>query len=462
MKRIKSLGVAMLSLSFLWGVAFTSAQAGVLDPLLRDAMRQLGEGEKIAVIVQMADEADLQDATAGIPAADRAARGQAVIEALQEVAAATQGGLLAFLQQEQAVGNVERFRPLWISNVVAVTATAEVVRAIAARPEVAVVRQDRVIQLPTPVPGPQESAVNAAEWNIAKVNAPQVWATFNMGEGTVVGVLDTGFDPNHPDFANWRGGTNSWLDAVNGLPNPYDDNGHGSHTTGTAVGGAAGGTDIGMAPKAQFIACKAFNAFGGASSTDILECMQWMLDPDGNPSTADFPTVVNNSWGTAPGCFTDFLPAVNAWVAAEIFPSFSAGNSGPGSTTGGSPAVYTPSFAVGATDINDVIASFSSRGPSSCDGTIFPEVTAPGVNIKSAKPRGGYQNKSGTSMAAPHVTGCVALMRSKSPGISVVGITRRLIRKAVDLGTRGPDNNYGWGRLDCFGAVSITTSASGE
>lgn len=455
-------------LSLAWGIlvgalfgAFTAggALAGVLEPELAAELQTLKAQDKAGVVVFMKEQADLSRVTS--LSQTKAERRQAVIEALQRVAA-TQAPVLALLAPAQARGVVEDLKSFWIFNGFSMKAPKAVILAVAARPEVAVVVKDRIVQLPPPLPGTEEVGIQAAEWNIAKIRAPEVWALGFKGSGVVVAGIDTGVFKDHPDLVNqYRGGTNSWLDAVNGQPNPYDDNGHGTHTMGTIVGRNAGGSDIGVAPLAQWIACKGLNAQGSGTSSQLLTCMQWVLDPDGNPSTDDAPDVVNNSWGTGPGCFRVFEPAVHAWLFAGIFPNFSAGNAGPGSRTGGSPAVYPYSFAVGATDISDVIASFSSRGPSSCDRTTFPEVTAPGVNVRSAVPPGscelcdpsGYRNLSGTSMAAPHVAGCVALMLSAKQGLPHFPWVI-LEATAQDLGPSGPDNTYGFGRIDCLAAVN--------
>lgn len=437
------------------GLLAVGALAGVLEPELAAELERLGAGEKASVIVLLKEQADL--ASIVTPIQVKAERSKAVIEALQTVAATTQPPVLTALAQ--AKGAVEALKRFWIFNGFSVKATKAVILAVAARPDVAVIVKDRLVQLPPLVSG-EEGSATEAEWNIAKIRAPEVWAMGFRGAGVVVGHIDTGVFKDHPDLVNqYRGGNNSWFDAVNGQPDPYDDHGHGTHTMGTAVGGNTGGTDIGVAPDAQWIACKAFDAGGDGTTTDILECMEWVMDPDGNPGTDDAPDVVNNSWSSDdPGCDRTYELAVNAWVAAGIFPAFAAGNFGPRRKTGGNPAVYSRSFAVGATDINDNIAFFSSRGPSSCDRTIFPEVTAPGVGIRSAWKDGGYRVLSGTSMATPHGTGCVALMLNARPGPGgsgqIDGLRTALMETAVDRGFPGPDNRYGFGRLDCLGAVN--------
>ncbi|MDH3281769.1 MAG: S8 family serine peptidase [Gammaproteobacteria bacterium] len=224
---------------------------------------------------------------------------------------------------------------------------------------------------------------------------------------------------------------------------------------------------MGVAPGARYISCKAFNAGGSGSSTDILQCMQWFTDPDGNPGTADYPDVVNNSWSSGSSCNTTFTGGVQAWRALGIFPAFANGNLGPGVGSAASPGQNPESFGVGATDIRDVIASFSGRGPSSCDGTISPEVSAPGVNIRSAINGGGYADFNGTSMGTPHVAGCIALIRSAAdldgacgiPGISWESFL--LTRFATDLGAPGPDNAYGAGRINCAAPVLVARIIDG-
>jgi subtilisin family serine protease len=448
-----------------FSIAVTSTHAASIGSSLTDAMRNAADSDKISVLIELRSRANVESAAASVAGSDRNARSAAVIGALRSTADASQRGLLDYLGRQEAAGGAEEITAFWIVNVVSARATPSVIAAVAARPEVASVTLDETITLPPVQPGADEPTVDAAEWGISRVGAPIVWSFLGTrGEGAVVGILDSGVDPDHPDLLN---GPDAWFDAVNGLPTPYDDNNHGSHVTGTSVGGNAGGSDIGVAPGARYISCKAFNAGGSASSIDILECMQWFTDPDGNPGTADYPDVVNNSWSSGSSCSTTFSGSVQAWRALGIFPAFAAGNSGPGVGSIASPGQNPESFAVGATDITDTIASFSGRGPSSCDGTIAPEVSAPGVNIRSAVDGGGYANFNGTSMATPHVAGCVALIRSAAdldgacgiPGISWESFL--LSRFATDLGTPGPDNAYGAGRINCAAPVLLARILDG-
>lgn len=449
-EKLSTVFATLLPLLLLSGVAW----AQKVHPKVEDELKALPPGGKLSVIVVLSDRTDL-NAVLQKAGKKRSDRRRAVIEALKKKAAATQPPILALLTRWKTEGRVDRFHPFWIINGFEVTGTASVIRQLAAMREVLTIEPNLVVSVPPLAPAAAEAPAATSEWNIAKIRAPEVWALGFQGQGTVVGGIDTGVLLTHPDLeSRWRGGSNSWLDVINGRDTPYDDNGHGTHTIGTAVGGSAGGTNIGVAPGAAWIACKFLRSSGSGTFFGAFLCMQWMLDPDDNPATDDAPDVVNNSWGTSPGCFLVVDDVVRAWRAAGIVPVFAAGNSGPGAETGGTPAVYPESFAVGATDVNDVIVDFSSRGPSSCDNTIFPEVSAPGRRVKSAYNNGGYAIASGTSMAAPHVAGAVALLRNADPSLTVDQIESLLKSKAVDLGETGPDNAYGFGRIDAFAAVA--------
>jgi hypothetical protein len=266
------------------------------------------------------------------------------------------------------------------------------------------------------------------------------------------GDTGAGFDHNY-----------HWFDATSGRTIPYDDNGHGTHTMGTILGDDGAGNQIGVAPGARWIAVKAFNATGIGSSTDLHEAFQWVLAPcdstGQNCDPARAPRIVSNSWGSRDGSRTEFLPDLQALRAAGIWPVFSAGNSGPAAGTVGSPGSFAESFAVGATNSRDQLATFSSRGPSPLTPEVKPDVVAPGVEVRSSLNDGDYAQFSGTSMACPHVAGLGALLLSAEPSLTLDQIEDLVTTTAVDLGNPGPDTAYGYGRIDALAVVQRLLSS---
>jgi len=356
-----------------------------------------------------------------------------------------------------------------------VTGDRAVVDALAARPEVARIEPNHTYELHQSA-GPQ-AVIDAIEWGVADIGADHVWNVFGVFGGRItVASIDTGVEFTHPALVrqyrgNLGGGVfdhnHNWFDpaGICPAPAPCDNNSHGTHVTGTMVGDDGAGNQIGVAPRARWIAAKGCE-FGSCSLASLLASGQWMLAPTdlagANPKPALAPHVVNNSWGGSGGDLF-YQGIINAWVAAGIFPVFSAGNSGPGCGSTGSPGDNIPAYAAGAYNIAHAIAPFSSRGPSAVDGvTVKPNVSAPGVNVRSSVPGGGYASFSGTSMAAPHVSGTVALIWSANPAktLGQVALTRKIIdATATDVndltcgGVPANNNVWGQGRLDAFDAV---------
>jgi subtilisin family serine protease len=297
------------------------------------------------------------------------------------------------------------------------------------------------------------------EPNLIAIGAPDLWSLGFYGQEVVIASMDTGVDVNHPDLGSrWRDGNNSWYDPYNQHPTiPTNLDGHGTMTMGVMVGGDAGGTSIGVAPAAQWIGVKIFNDRGRSIATAIHKGFQWLLDPDGNPATAEAPEVINNSWSYGgPGCNLEFQPDLQALRAAGILPIFAAGNFGPRSSTSVSPANYPEALAVGATDSNRLIYANSSWGSSACgeSSTIYPEIVAPDVDIQTTDLYGLYSNATGTSLSAPHVSGASALLLSSYPNLSADQIGYALLQSASDLGDLGPDNTFGFGGLDVLTAFN--------
>ena len=439
-------------------------------------MQQLEVGETARFVVEFTARPDLTKASA---IAGFTARGQAVVDALQKVAQSSQR------QAERVVaargGTAESF---WFRNVMIVEGDAALVDALSRVAGVKEIRPERIYPLVRPVARTEaiEVAVGSPEWGVAKIGADQVWAEGILGGGVVVANIDTGVDYTHPALAaQYRGNAGggvfvhdyNWWDPTGICGDaPCDNAEHGTHTMGTMVGGDGPGPltpDVGVAPGAQWIAAKGCEDFG-CSEQALLSSGQWILAPTDlngdNPDPSRRPDIVNNSWGSGPGD-TFYLETVQNWRAAGIIPVFSSGNPGSFCGEGGSPGDYLESFSVGATDIDDVIADFSGRGPSAF-GKVNPDVSAPGVSVTSSVPGGGYATFSGTSMAAPHVAGSLALMLSASPDLiaDVAGATGSLAATAVDIidltcggdDDGDPNNVYGEGRIDALAAVQLVAT----
>ncbi|WP_175991103.1 S8 family peptidase [Bacillus sp. Marseille-Q1617] len=420
-----------------------------------------------------------------------------VVSELRATALETQAEVKKYLNKEKKSGAVKNVKDFYVVNGMAVTSTKEVMEKIAKFPEVAKILPNETRQLIQPVKaeGSQaaldvkkaEKADNkpaSIEWNIEQIGAPAVWDMGIDGAGTVVASIDTGVQWNHPALKEKYRGFDpqnpdtpenefNWFDATAGQGTPYDDQGHGTHVTGTMVGSEPDGNNqIGVAPGAKWIAVKAFTANGG-TDVDLLAAGEWILAPtdaEGNPHPEMAPDVVNNSWGGGPGLDEWYRPMVNAWRAAEIFPEFSAGNTtlfnpgGPGSVA--TPANYPESFATGATDSSNNLAGFSLQGPSPYD-EVKPEISAPGVNIRSSVPGSNYEGGwNGTSMAGPHVSAVAALLRQVNSDLTVDDIEEILMATAIPLtdGTfpESPNNGYGHGLVNAFDAVSSVMSGIGK
>ncbi|MEV5602515.1 S8 family serine peptidase [Streptomyces sp. NPDC052299] len=430
-------------------------------------VRQLDKKDTATFWVRLGSQADT---SAAKKQKTRTGRDKALIAAKKKHAASTQAGIEALVKKAGAHAT-----SYWISNTLKVTGDKALAQKIAARPEVTAIEPDRLFQLPEEFPAEQEPEVNGVEWNVDSIGAPRVWDELGVrGDGVVIANIDTGVDYQHSTLmGSYRGlktdGTYAhdynWYDATASCPGdaPCDDHGHGTHTMGTMVGDDRDGNSIGVAPGARWIAAKACTPTGCPQSA-LMAAGQWILAPTdrfgGNPRPDLAPDVVNNSWG-ADIIDTWYKDMVQAWRDAGIFPAFSNGNAGPDCATAGSPGAYSNSYATGAFDSDGEIAYFSSRGTGE-DGAVKPDIAAPGVDVRSAAPGGGFAVMSGTSMASPHTAATVALMWAASPALrgDVAATERLLDRTAHDVddttcgGSAENNNVYGEGRLDAYQAVA--------
>ena len=470
-----------------------AATAGGISEGLKSILDNTDDQTPVKAMVFMREQVDIKslDLELHLAKTARAVRHARVINELQDMARATQGDLLATLEAEKSTGRVVGFTPHWLVNGIVVVATKAALYELAERPDVDIIEADLVPALIKPVAEEKVPADKAILGigitpGVVNIGARRVWDELGIrGEGALVGTLDTGVSGTHPALsARWRGNfapwQHAWLDVLGtNTQTPNDGHGHGTHVTGTVTGLAPDDT-IGVAPAAQWIACNAINQGAGSElDNDILAALAWFADPDGNPATVyDVPDVVQNSWGVNEGfsgyvdCDSRWWAAIDACEAAGVVLTWSAGNEGPGSTTMRSPADRATTlfncFSVGSTVATPPfeISSFSSRGPAGpncgpAENRMKPEIVAPGSNIYSAYPGGGYTTMSGTSMAGPHIAGVVALMRAANPDLDVITIKQVLMDTAIDLGTTGEDNTYGHGFVDAYMAVLMVMDGIG-
>jgi serine protease AprX len=482
---------------FLLCLAPAGAHADWQQKVDAAVLQAVANGET-ELLVLLSEQADLSEAAL---LQTKEGKTNFVFQRKTAVARATQPAVTAVLD---ALG--APYRSFWIVNALHVRGGLAVVQALAARGDVAHIYESSLGGLD--LPGGSASAAfstavtGSPEPNLVKVRADQVWALGYTGQGVVVAGADSGVEWTHPalrdHYRGWNGTTAdhdyNWHDAIRNpntecpgsSPEPCDDDallggGHGSHTMGTMVGDDGLGNQTGMAPGARWIACRNMHYGVGAVPT-YLDCMQWFLAPTNlagqNPDPSQSPHVINNSWGCAEACPPTILRETTAAIrAAGIFYAASAGNEGSRcSTTAFPPGIYPESFTVGATNIaTDEIASFSSRGPvlvlDPLNPHRKPDVTAPGVDVRSALKGGVYGELNGTSMASPHVAGLVALLISANPALAgqVDRLESIIERTAVPLtSTQGcggdgpnqvPNNVYGWGRIDALAAVEAALAS---
>jgi subtilisin family serine protease len=480
MKKIILTSIALFALAFALDL---SALAGEIEPNFAAYLETLSDDDFASAIVYLKDRPDVKvlDQALHVERASMAVRHETVLTALKEAADRSQPTLLSYMSGAVSATTVEGYTPYWIMNLVVVSATKAELYRIAQRPEVEAIEGNfrAVLIEPVDISNPPITGIGVTN-SLKAINADRVWNELGItGYGRLIGGLDTGVDGDHVALTdrwrgNWHPWQECWRDALGGgTTYPVDNHGHGSHTMGTMCGaGHATGDTVGVAWEAQWIADNTINqGVGSEFDNDVLGAFQWFADPDGDPGTTDdVPDVVQNSWGidarfggTYQDCDYRWQEAIENCEAAGVVVTFSAGNEGPSPQTHRSPAnicnTPTVNFSVGAVDAEYYswpypICSFSSRGPSDCDGvTKKPEVVAPGYYVYSCYYNGGYTRMSGTSMAGPHVAGVVALMRQANPNADVQTIKQVLMSTARDEGTAGEDNDYGWGCIDAYEAV---------
>ena len=466
--------------------AATAWHAKIHPRLLADT----AAGQRASTVVLLTDQADLGAAYA---MTDADARGRYVHHVLTAHAARSQAPLRRWLEARGVP-----YRAFWAANMLVIDGDLDLLESLARRSDTRAIESNapmRWVDEPTTRAEALAAGVAGVEWGVGSVNAPAVWAMGYTGQGMVVAVQDTGIQWDHPalkpHYRGWNGNAAdhnyNWHDAIhdsvdnpcgNDAPAPCDDLGHGTHTTGTTSGDDGNGNQIGVAPGARWIGCRNMDNDVGTPER-YTECFQFFIAPTDqrgdNPDPTRRPHVINNSWVCPPseGCAANTLETiVRNSEAAGIFVVASAGNAGPDcGSINDPPALYAEAFSVGAFDSTNTLATFSSRGPVTVDGSNRrkPDIVAPGVNVRSAVPPDTYETKQGTSMAGPHVAGVVALLWSAQPLLARdIAATKALLQSTAqpDVTVPPPDvcgeiasdtipnNVVGYGRIDALAAVN--------
>ena len=507
----------LLSGTLLLLLAGGAGAAVSIDPSLDQALTAAKDGGMVRVLLLLDERPDpsaLEPTLAGLTPSQRRAR---VIAYLRDVADRSQADVLTRLQAAAGAGHVRRVKSLYLANAVTFRADREGVALAAAAKANGTLYFDRSYDLLSGVMAPVSAetpadaglapAAKAVAWSVDWIGAPDVWALGYDGSGVVVGHLDSGVYLTHPDIANrlWTNpgeiagnglddDGNGYVDDVHGYDfgdddgNPNDDSsspGHGTHTAGSVAGDGTGGTQTGVAPGAQIMACKVFASDGTGTLGMIWEAYQYVLENGARLITmslgvpGDVPaslsraerdncndlraagiTVIN----AAGNDHYTYSPPIECGLTARVPAPWNPIAGTPYSSRGG---VVT----VGGTGyMSDSGYSYSSRGPVTWGnvppwydwpynpgpGLTKPDVCAPAVNVNSLVIPSGYSGNSwsGTSMATPHVAGLAALMLDKNPSLSPAGLDSIMEQTAVELGVAGKDNQFGSGRIDALAAVN--------
>ncbi len=452
--RINILLFLFIFTSLHWGISVS--HAGMISGDLQKKLHSLKEKETIQVIVQFSEHMNFKQFKQEKSSPMR------VISSLKHTFTQNYDKLKLLLDSNNYKGVIEKF---WINNTVLVDLTKSLAETINNLSYVeSIIENERIAREAYSFNdiAPYSISSNNQGWNLKKINADSVWQLYGInGSSILIGSMDTGVDTSHPSIiTKWKGGAYAWYDAISGRKNPYDDAGHGTHTTGTLVGGDGPGTDtndVGIAYGAKFISAKMLTS-GFATIAQVTGAAQWMMDPDGNPATNDFPQVINNSWFSDTRGSVWFVNAANAWCAVGIIPVFCAANYGPTSGSTRSPGDYANCISVGGTNSDDNRYGSTSVGPSPT-GSAFPsdrrkpDFSAPGEGVRSCSIGGGFATSSGTSMAAPHVTGTIALMLQANPNLTYEEVYYLLQSSSIDLGEPEYDYVFGYGRIDALQAV---------
>ncbi len=486
----------LMLLLFLIGVIPAFA---LLSPDLKKVISKTRSGELIPIDIVFKEQVDARLIEAQVRGLFRPERRVKVARMLKDFSRIRQAEMLAFLRQAEKENKVKNIKSFWIVNAIYCEAVEEIIREVEKRNYIFYIDYDLrpfEIEKLKMASVPQDKTREIA-WGVLKIRANRVWALGYTGAGIVVGLIDTGVNYRHRDLADhmWTDSNypNHGWNFENNNNDPMDVRGHGTHCAGSIASDGTAGSQCGVAPDAQIMALRVRSVADTTGENQIWDAMQFVVSPPLSPSNGGDLISMSSGWSYSwsPRRST-WRTACNNVGSAGIIMIVAAGNEGnnagppnnlrcPGDVPppwrnpgNGATGALSNVVSIGATDVNDTIASFSSRGPVSWDtvsnfndyryppGLTAPDVSAPGVDIKSCayNNNNGYLNGSGTSMATPHTAGTVALMLQKNYNLTRAQIDSILETTAVDLGPSGKDNAFGAGRIDALAAINATPEST--
>ncbi len=504
---------AALAAVLVLGLLSAAEASETMGPKLAEKLAKVSADEMISVIIVMKDRPDMTALDVAATGLSKAERRTLVLDELKAHAGTSQDDIRKEIVKLTSEDHAQTFKYLWINNTIAGWLPAHTIETIAARDDIKSIRHNIPRQVfnvdqnevgPPPFPPNTSSRANA--WGVEWINAHDVWSTYGItGDGVTVAMVDTGVYYWHSDLigniwvnpgedidgdgAVWDTGDvngvdddgNGYVDDLIGYDfgyadnNPMDDDGHGTHTAGTVGGDGSGGTQTGVAPGCTLMCVKVGYYIDYSDEASMWEGWQYLADNGADALSMSMRW--SHAWAPHRSVWRDTCQAVKA---AGVTLVTAAGNergwySPPACV--GTPADCPEVFAVAATGYkNNSIAYFSSNGPTVWEepypyndhpyppGLVKPEISAPGTDVNSTTYGGGYSGDSwsGTSMATPHVAGVVALMLEANPALSPDDVQQLYESVAIDLGSPGKDNDFGWGQTDAVACVDAALNHGGS
>lgn len=399
--------------------------AGVekITPSLKEMMNKSSFDEKIGVIVHLSEKPDFEKIKNLSPAE--------YIEFLKDFSQNSQKDIIDYLRKNFS-DKINDLTPFWIFNGFYMKTTKDVIEKISEREEIEYITYDFKVKIEDVS---SENKILIPEWNIIAVRADSCWMIGYTGAGIVIGHMGTGVDVSHPALAGkWI--SPYWYDAVNGQPQPYDDNGFGTHSIGVILGGDGLGPfqdDIGVAPGAKFVACKCFNSSGVGNNSWIHASFQkfaeWRQELYIVAVYVPFSGPHSLEW------WQDMINLRNM----GIMPICTWGGGSPGDyeiVLCATPDSLIPGFFIDSLNVK-------------------PNIAAPGYNIRSSIPGGGYTIISSRPLAASHLIGAWAILTqadSAAPPCTLWYYLREYAIRPVPPDT-WPNIYYGWGWLNIYQAL---------